>query len=265
MNRYEVVFRNCALQKRGALVPFFMLAEPTIDGCLDWVDMLIENGADALELGMPFSDPVADGIVIQQSSINVLKNNITPDDCFNLIAEIRSRYADIPMGLLTYSNLVVARGLDTFYGDAASAGLDSVLLADIPAHAISSFAEAATENDISPILIAPPNAAVEQLKLISSISKGYTYVVSRAGVTGANESSGLPLEVLSELKKLAAPPAILGFGISTQQDVNKAITAGFSGAICGSALVKIQQQNEIKESLIKGAELMRELALGLAT
>ncbi len=263
MNRYEAVFTDLKKQSRGALVPFLMLAEPTIDESLQWVDMLIENGADALELGMPFSDPVADGPVIQLSSINVLKNNIKPDDCFALIARIRKKYPKVPMGLLTYANLVVARGLDKFYRDAATAGLDSVLLADIPAHAIGAFSQAAKNNNIFPILIAPPNATDKQLQLIASGSKGYTYVVSRAGVTGANKRSGIPTDVIKRLAKFKASPSLLGFGISTKEDVADAIAAGCSGAICGSALVKIQQQYKGEERLQKGAELMQQLISGL--
>ncbi len=263
MNRYETVFNDLEMQSRGALVPFLMLAEPTIDESLQWVDMLIENGADALELGMPFSDPVADGPVIQLSSINVLNNGITPDDCFELIAKIRAKYPLIPMGLLTYANLVVARGLDKFYKDAAASGLDSVLLADIPVHAIEPFTKAANANQILPILIAPPNASTKQLEHIAVLSQGYTYVVSRAGVTGANQGAGIPRDVIQKLADLGAPPALLGFGVSSTDDVKDAIAAGCSGAICGSALVKIQQQYNGSERLLKGAELMQLLGKGL--
>ena len=264
MNRYQSLFGNLKNQSRGALVPFLMLGEPDINQCLQWVDMLIGNGADALELGMPFSDPVADGPVIQLSSIAVLKNNTSVDDCFEMISRIREKHPTIPMGLLTYANLLVARGLEKFYQDCAKAGLDSVLMADIPAHAIAPFAKAAVDNQILPILIAPPNAAEQQLEAIARKSQGYTYVVSRAGVTGDNKAAGIPRDIIKQLAELGAPPSLLGFGISTTEDVANAIDAGCSGAICGSALVKIQQQYQGEQRLAEGAKLMSQLTKGLS-
>ena len=264
MNRYETVFKDLESQSRGALVPFLMLGEWGFEDTLCWVDMLVGNGADALELGMPFSDPVADGPVIQQSSVTALEKDATPDSCFQMIALIREKYPRLPLGLLTYANLVVARGINKFYKDAANSGLDSVLMADIPAHAIKVFAEAAEKNKILPILIAPPNATEQQLKVIAQFSKGYTYVVSRSGVTGASQQAGIPNEIIRRLKQLKAPPALLGFGISTTEDVENAIEAGCGGAICGSALVRIQQQHSIQDSLKEGAKLMGSLSKGLS-
>jgi tryptophan synthase alpha chain len=263
MNRYKVVFSALEEESRGALVPFLMIGELSDVETLQWVDMLVANGADALELGMPFSDPVADGPVIQQSSVIALEKGATPDSCFKLIALIRKKYPQLPLGLLTYANLVVARGIDRFYKDASVSGLDSVLLADIPAHAIGAFANSAQQNAILPILIAPPNATEQQLVTISRLSKGYTYVVSRAGVTGANNRSGFPADIISRLAQLNAPPSLLGFGIANGKDVKRALNAGCAGAICGSALVKIQQQFKGKERLLKGAELMQVLNSGV--
>ena len=264
MNRYETVFKDLKGRSRGALVPFLMLGEWGVEDTLCWVDMLVENGADVLELGMPFSDPVADGLVIQQSSVVALEKGATPDSCFKMIAVIREKYPELPMGLLTYANLVVARGVNKFYRDAVNNGLDSVLMADIPAHAIRVFSEAALENNILPILIAPPNATEEQLTFIAQYSRGYTYVVSRSGVTGANQQAGIPTDIIHRLKQLQAPPALLGFGISSTKDVENAIQAGCGGVICGSALVNIQQQNSIEKALDDGARLMQDLCCGLS-
>ncbi len=264
MNRYSQIFQQAAQQKRGILVPFLMLGDGGKEQTLDWVDMLVENGADALELGMPFSDPVADGPVIQAATIRALEAGTTPDSCFEMIAQIRKKYPILAMGLLTYANLVVARGVSQFYSDAEKAGLDSILVADIPAHAILPFKSAAKKVEVDVVLIAAPNTTEKQLQLIARYSAGYTYVVSRSGVTGADKKSGIPEKIISRLVELNAAPALLGFGISTRQDVRNAIEAGCKGAICGSALVRIQQQYSGQERLEKGAQLMRQLSLGLA-
>ncbi len=263
MNRYRQIFQQASQQKRGILVPFLMLGDGSLEQILAWVDMLVENGADALELGMPFSDPVADGPVIQAATIRALQAGTTPDSCFDIISQIRTKYPDLAMGLLTYANLVVARGLGEFYNDAQKAGLDSILIADIPVHAILPFKTEAEKTAVDVVLIATPNATEKQLQSIACHSTGYTYVVSRSGVTGADKKSGIPKDIISQLTELNAAPALLGFGISTEQDVRDAIQAGCSGAICGSALVSIQQKFNGTERLEKGAQLMNELTSGL--
>lgn len=262
-NRYQQTFNRNSSNK-GVLVPFLMLGDFSLQDTLQWVDMLVNHGADALELGMPFSDPVADGPVIQKAAIKALENGITPKDCFEIIHHIRKRYPNLPLGLLTYANLVVASGLREFYQRAKSAGLDSVLLADIPVHAIDVFKKYANAASIDQILIATPNANEKQLEQIAHKTSGYTYVVSRSGVTGENNQSGVPATILKQLKKFNAPPALLGFGISSTEHVKNAIAAGFDGVICGSALVSVQHQYQKKERLQKGTQLMQNLVSGLS-
>ncbi len=263
MSRYTKVFDQAKNEGRGILVPFLMIGDPDVEQCLDWADMLVEQGADALELGMPFSDPVADGPVIQASAIRALNAGTTPDICFEVIAKIRQRYPDLPMGLLSYANLAVARGIEQFYSDARKSGLDSILLADIPAHANAAFAQAANKHNICNILIAPPNASDDLLRIIAKKSEGYTYVVSRSGVTGANDEAGFPTKIILNLNEFGAPPSLLGFGISSGRDVRQAIGSGCAGAICGSALVKIVAESSSENRLKQGRKLMAELCTGL--
>ncbi len=262
-SRYQAVFDLAKKQQRGILVPFVMLGDPNMEQCLRWIDLLIENGADALELGMPFSDPVADGPVIQASSLRALASGTTPTSCFEAIHRIRIKYPAIPMGLLTYANLAVSNGVDPFYQKARDAGLDSVLLADIPVHGCQLFSHTAKLYGIDHILIAPPNASEETLKKIADNSKGYTYVVSRSGVTGANNEAGYPVNIVRTLLKYNAPPSLLGFGISSAEDVARAIQTGCSGAICGSALVQIMALKNENEKQFFGRKLMMELCSGL--
>lgn len=132
MSRYAHLFASLAGRNEGALIPFFMLGDPDPRGSLASIEAALAAGADALELGLPFSDPVADGPTIVAAANRALATGMTPERCFAMIAQIRARHPRIPIGLLVYVNLVFARGLDSFYACAAQAGVDSVLIADLP-------------------------------------------------------------------------------------------------------------------------------------
>lgn len=249
-NRYQKLFKQLKEKKQGAFVPFVTLCDPNFDMSLKIVRCLIENGADALELGLPFSDPIADGPVIQKASIRALTSGATIAKCFELTSIIRNEYPNIPMGLLVYSNLVVSNGINHFYEKASKAGIDSVLIADVPIIESESFITKAKQNNIQPIFIATPNASKENLKDVSDKSEGYTYLLSRAGVTGTEVKAEMPIEnILLALKENNAPPSLLGFGISNPKQVREAINFGADGAISGSAVVKIIQDSLDDESL----------------
>jgi tryptophan synthase alpha chain len=242
--RYSALFENLAQKEQGAFIPFVTIGDPNAETSIRIIKTLIDAGADALELGIPFSDPSADGITIQMAANRALKAGINTDSCFEIIHEIRQYAPNIPIGLLLYGNLVFARGLEKFYHDAAIAGVDSVLIADLPLRESKPFIEAATKNGIAPIFIAPPNGSDEKLAQVAQSSQGYTYVLSRAGVTGTETKASTPAEhLISQLTLNNAPPAVIGFGISEPTQVKEALQAGASGAISGSAVVKIIEQN----------------------
>ena len=240
MSRYQSMFARLNEQNQGAFVPFVTVCDPNPAQSLKIMETLVEAGADALELGIPFSDPLADGPTIQGANIRALESGATPEICFDLIGEIRAKYPDLPIGLLMYANLVFARGIDNFYQRCADAGIDSVLIADVPTNESAEFVEAATKHGIEPIFIAPPTASDDTLKSVAELGSGYTYLLSRAGVTGAETKANMPVsDLLDRLNQYDAPPALLGFGISTPEQVKQAIDAGAAGAISGSAVVKI--------------------------
>ena len=151
-----------------------------------------------------------------------------------------------------YANLVFARGIDNFYQRCANAGIDSVLIADVPTNESAEFVEAATKHGIEPIFIAPPTASDDTLKSVAELGSGYTYLLSRAGVTGAETKANMPVsDLLDRLNQYDAPPALLGFGISTPEQVKQAIDAGAAGAISGSAVVKIiEKHTESPEEML---------------
>ncbi|WP_018691193.1 tryptophan synthase subunit alpha [Algicola sagamiensis] len=240
ISRYDSLFQQLSEKNEGAFVPFVTLGDPDLDTSFEIVKTLIDNGADALELGFPFSDPIADGPTIQAANIRALEHQVTPEDCLALIQRIRNYDQNIPIGLLLYSNLVMAKGITPFYQDCAKAGIDSVLIADVPVHESKPFRIAAVEAGVSPIFVSPPNADDDTVREIATRTRGYTYLLSRAGVTGTETQAALPQNKLIETLKLYhAAPALLGFGISQPLHVKQAIAAGAAGAICGSAIVKI--------------------------
>jgi tryptophan synthase alpha chain len=244
MDRYAEMFASLEKQNQGAFVPFVMLGDPDKKTSLEIIKTLASSGADALELGIPYSDPIADGPTIQHASIRALDNKITPNDCFDIIADFRKTYPDMPIGLLLYSNLVLARGLDEFYAAAELAGVDSILIADVPLREADRFIAVAEQHNIKQILIAPPNASDQTLKQIGEKSTGYTYLLGRAGVTGAETAATIPAsELISKLTQYKVAPPLLGFGISKPEQVHEAINAGAAGAISGSATVNIIAQN----------------------
>lgn len=251
--RYQQAFADLAAKNEKAFIPFVMIGDPNAEQSLAVIKSLIDAGADALELGIPFSDPSADGITIQMSALRALKSGINTDICIEILAKVREYAPNIPIGLLLYGNLVFARGIDNFYRDMAQVGVDSVLIADVPIRESLPFREAALKHSIAPIFIAPPNASDEILREVSSFSLGYTYVLSRAGVTGVDtldepssnsEQLNSPAQsLIAALNEYNAAPPVLGFGISTPQQVKDALSAGASGAISGSAVVKIIEDN----------------------
>ena len=247
--RYQQAFADLTAKKEKAFIPFVMIGDPNAEQSFNIIKALIDAGADALELGIPFSDPSADGITIQLAALRAIKSNINTDTCIDILAKVREYAPNIPIGLLLYGNLIFARGINNFYADMAKAGVDSVLIADLPIRESLPFREAALKHNIAPIFIAPPNASDETLQQVSSFSKGYTYVLSRAGVTGVNvleeeiQTKSPAQGLITTLNKYNAAPPVLGFGISNPLQVQEALAAGATGAISGSAVVKIIENN----------------------
>ncbi len=264
MERYESLFAQLKERKEGAFVPFVTLGDPGIEQSLKIIDTLIEAGADALELGIPFSDPLADGPTIQNATLRAFAAGVTPAQCFEMLALIRQKHPTIPIGLLMYANLVFNKGIDEFYAQCEKVGVDSVLVADVPIEESAPFRQAALRHNVAPIFICPPNADDDLLRQIASYGRGYTYLLSRAGVTGAENRAALPLNhlvaklkeynaapplqgplnhLVAKLKEYNAAPPLQGFGISAPDQVKAAIDAGAAGAISGSAIVKIIEQH----------------------
>jgi tryptophan synthase alpha chain len=235
MSRYSAMFD--ALDGEGAFGAFVMLGDPDLDTSAALLDALVEGGADMIEVGIPFSDPVADGPVIQAAAQRALAAGVRVSDCLELLAGFRARHPAVPVGILTYANIVAARA--GFMRDAAEAGADSLLIADVPALEAEPFVRRMEQAGIEPVLIAAANTPAPTLKRIATLSKAYTYCVSRAGITGIHAGGQFDAGLIERLKHVGAPPPVFGFGISAPVHVRAALDAGARGVICGSAIVDL--------------------------
>jgi tryptophan synthase alpha chain len=232
------MFERCASAGEGAFGAFLMLGDPDIETSAALLDALVNGGADMVELGIPFSDPVADGPVIQAAAKRALAAGVRTQQCLDLIADFRARHPDVPIGILTYANIVAARGITTFCQELASAGVDSLLVADVPSLEAAPYAAAAREAGIDFVMIAAPYTPRHALEKIAALSSGYTYCVARSGVTGADAALALDHKALfAALGDVGAPPPVLGFGISSPDQVREALASGAAGVISGSAIV----------------------------
>lgn len=239
--RYSELFASLQEKNEGAFVPFVMLGDPTPEDSLAIIRTLVDAGADALELGVPFSDPVADGPTIQRSHLRALDNGATIDSSLDLVKQIRKEFPELPIGMLIYGNVAFTRGSKRFYSEFAEAGADSILIPDVPVREGAPFSTAAEEAGIAPIYIAPAQASESTLEGVAANSKGYIYAISRDGVTGTerqSETKGLD-QVVANVTRFGGAPVLLGFGISKPEHVSDAIAAGAAGAITGSAITAI--------------------------
>ena len=231
MSRYAAMFDR--LGHEGAFGAFVMLGDPHSPS----PDALVDAGADMIEVGIPFSDPVADGPVIQAAAQRALVAGVSVSDCLDQVAAFRQRQPAVPVGILTYANIVVARG--AFMRDAAEAGADSLLIADVCAIEAERFADEMTQAGIEPVLIAAANTPEATLRRIAKLSSAYTYCVSRVGITGTHADGQFGSGLIERLTQTNGPPPIFGFGIATPDHVRAAIAAGARGVICGSAIVDL--------------------------
>lgn len=244
MDRYKKLFDN--LKSTEAIIPFVTLGDPDYKTSKEIIRALIKGGASALELGLPFSDPVADGPVIQRANIRALKSKVYTDDAFKIISEIRNQYPDIPIGILSYLNLAYGYGVDSFFKKLKEIGVDSVLFADLPILMLGKIDPYAKKHQIKRVLIAPPNASEDQIKTIANLSEGYVYLLGRSGVTGTDirtdESENIKRNI-ELLRKYNSPPILQGFGIKNRADIQTSMKIGIDGVFVGSSIVRLIEDN----------------------
>jgi len=240
MKTYKDIF---ATRDKAALIPFFVLGDPDYQTSLTLIKAAIDAGADILELGIPFSDPIADGPTIQKADIRALKAGMTCEKALDLIRQVKA-YADVPIGLLMYYNLIYHYGSDRFYRDAAAAGVNSVLVADVSIDDADEIAVPASAAGLDTVFMATPITSIDRMKLIASKTTGFIYTVSLLGVTGARDELSDTVEgLVGKLKGLTDVPVCVGFGISTPEHAAAVAKAGADGVIIGSKIVGLIEKN----------------------
>ena len=226
-----------AFTDKKAFIAFLTAGDPDYETSLANFRAVIEAGADLIEIGIPFSDPIAEGPVIQEADIRALSSGMTTDRVFELAAELRRDY-DIPMVFMTYANPVYHYGAETFFEKAAAAGVDGIIIPDCPFEERDEFAETAERHGIDLISMIAPTSE-DRIKTIASDAKGFIYVVSSLGVTGVrNEITTDLSSILALIKEATDTPAAIGFGISKPEQAER-MSKLADGVIVGSAMVRI--------------------------
>ncbi|MFA5038421.1 MAG: tryptophan synthase subunit alpha [Candidatus Omnitrophota bacterium] len=238
MNRIESVFRKLKKQGRKALIPFVTAGYPDLGATEELVLAMERAGADLIELGIPFSDPVADGPVIQMSSFEALKTGTTLKKILDSVRRLR-RKTQIPLLAMTYFNPVLQYGPDRFISQASRAGLDGVIIPDLPPEEEGDFLREAARQGLAVIFFVAPTTPADRARRLIRKARGFIYFVSLAGVTGVRQSLPADLKArLAETKKIAGSlPVCVGFGVSTARQVQE-LSPYCDGVIVGSAVVK---------------------------
>ena len=240
MKTYKQVFSEL---DRPALIPFFVVGDPDFDTSLAIVKTAIDAGADILELGIPFSDPIADGPTIQKADIRSLRSGMTVKKALEFIRKVKD-YKDIPIGLLMYYNLIYQYGTEKFFRDFHRAGVNSILVADMSIDDADEVVPSAVSAGLDTVFMVTPNTTPERMKIIASKTTGFIYTVSLLGVTGSRkELSGMVEELIGKLKKLTNVPVCVGFGISKSEHAAAIAHAGADGVIIGSKIVELIERN----------------------
>jgi tryptophan synthase alpha chain len=240
MKTYKQVFGEL---KRAALIPFFVIGDPDFDTSLELVKAAIDAGADVLELGIAFSDPIADGPTIQKADIRVLATGMTVKRAVEFIAKVKA-YKDIPIGLLMYYNLILQYGLEKFFADCHKAGVNSVLVADVNVDDADEIAIPARRAGLDTVFMVTPNTEDERIRRVAAATTGFIYTVSVMGVTGARtEVSDTVGPLVKKLKTMTKVPVCVGFGISGPEQAAAVAKAGADGVIIGSRIVQFIENN----------------------
>lgn len=239
MSRVAKAFERAKTEHRAALVAYLCAGDPSLERTRELVPLLFEAGADLVELGLPFSDPIADGPVIQAASFRALQAGTTTAGVLETVAAIRASGCDGPIAIMSYLNPILSMGLESFAKRAAAAGVDALVLPDVPLEQAEQLEPVFARHGIELALLAAPTTPADRLARIGARAKGFLYFVSVAGVTGARRE--LPPELIGQLRAAKAAskaPVVVGFGIGRPEQV-KELAPHADGVVVGSALVRL--------------------------
>jgi len=250
MNRIRKKFGELKSRGRKALVTFITAGDPDLDTTFKLVLEMEKRGADIVELGVPFSDPLADGTTIQRASQRALNNKVSLRDILKLVYELRKK-TDIPIVLMSYLNPLYKYGLEEFARTSRRTGVDGVIIPDLVPEEAKEWLEAARSSSLSTIFLAAPTSPFERIKNIARKSTGFLYYVSLTGVTGAREKlNGSVIEALSAIKRLTDRPVVCGFGISNPEQARR-ISGYGDGVVVGSAIIDLIERSATRNEILR--------------
>jgi len=265
MSRIQKKFEELQLKKEKALISYIMAGFPNEKATLDTVRGLVKGGVDIIELGFPFSDPLADGPVIQNASTVSLGKGTKIKKFFEIVKKIRKE-TDIPLVLMTYTNILYKKGYSKFIADAKKAGIDGFILPDMSIEESQEYLKAA-KNNADTIFLISPNTSKTRIQKIAKASSGFLYLVAVYGTTGVKTGiKNYTIDAIKNVKKQTKGkiPVGVGFGVSTPDDVKKYIKAGADGVIVGSAYLKLIEktpQNKLESKIASFTKSLKKQTL----
>ena len=264
MSRLAKAFARCRAQNRAAFVAYLCAGDPDFETSLAACKALLASGVDVLELGVPFSDPLADGLTNQLAAQRALEGGMTAARVFELVKKIRET-SDTPIIFYTYYNLVFSNGVDAYVRAAKAAGVDGILTLDLPPEEAGEIATACKAHGVETVFIVAPTTPDARLPIIAKATTGFIYYVSREGVTGVRDqvATNIP-EAVARIRRYTALPVAVGFGISTREQVAQ-VAAQADGVVVGSALVNIIRENLADRGKIAPALAARAAGLAAGT
>lgn len=240
LNTRYTHIHNKVKDGKAVYMPYILMGYPSIDGSITAAKALIDGGADGLELGLPFRDPVADGPVIQDAANIALDQGFKADDALTIIKAIRTYAPDIPLTLMSYFNIILVKGLEPFIASLSEAGIDGLLIPDLPPEHAEDVYPTAQAHNIEMIFIAAPTTHTGRFDKIRPYAGGFIYVVTKMGTTGMNDNFDSDLKTLfANIKDNIDLPAIAGFGISTPKHAQDMVEKGANGVIIGSKIIQM--------------------------
>ena len=239
MSRIAEVFKD---KKHKALIAYITVGYPDIEATLNVAALLAESGCDIIELGIPFSDPMADGLTIQHASYQALLNGVHLNNCFETARKIRGR-TNAPLVFMTYLNPILSYGTDKFCRDCAAAGVDGLIVPDLPPGELPEFDSAARKYGVDTIYFIAPNSSEERIRKVAQASSGFIYIISVTGVTGVRNSLSSDLgAVISQVRRFTDKPLCIGFGISGAAQAAEAAKLA-DGVIIGSRIIQLMEED----------------------
>jgi tryptophan synthase alpha chain len=251
-NNVTRIFKNLEQKNEKALIGYVVGGYPTLELSRVIIEQMIISGVDIIEIGVPFSDPMADGPIIQDAFTKTLNCGIVPKDCLKLAKSVRERHKETPLLLMTYSNILYSNGLEKFLTQSKSCSIDGFIVPDLNFEEADDYLKITTRLGLSTVFLTSPNTSTQRLRKIAASSTGFVYMVSVFGITGSrNKFEKYTFESISRSKSIVSSYGkhlAVGFGISNAQDGKKMIESGADGIIVGSSLIRIIKKNEHDQS-----------------